>query len=671
MEGGGSLSIGISFDSQTLPGIITRSSDELDYTLKITDSGGKVVKRYNHKDEIPESIRLYEGDYIATVTSGENPAAAFDSPYFTGSREFNVTSGQNSTLAIVCTLTNAKVSVIYSERMLTYFTNLKTSVGKSNDVLNFTPLTTKAGFFKASANGTTLKWTLNATNSLGNTLTREEELTINPRYYYTLKFDVSEPGESGGMIYFSISIQEDATLIEDPIGPTLLKIPEINGIGFPIGQQLTLLFHQDQNIEIGINGFPSISAVNISHNCQYLSDYDIPSGFDLLTVADAKLSTVGIGRVKVRGNDSLVFSLTDLLKTKLPAPPQGQSTYNFDFRIDVTAENGKHWQETLKLLILKSDVMTEETQIRDIWSYHTTVRGKWVGAGNPTSVTYQYQKEGDGDNWMETPEITVNADKTFSYELSGLQDGTKYNFRAKAENVPANTCSFTTEEARQLPNSDFEIWDKTGKTVIPYLNGSTPFWESGNHGSSTMSVNVTNPTNDSHSGRAAELKSQFVGFIGIGKFAAGNLFAGSFALDGTDGILTFDRTYNSRPTRFQGYFKYQPSTISDGDLPKDRPDTCSIYIALYDGEPIVVKTKKIDETAFNKNDPRVIAYAEVDASQYSTTEYQHFDLELEYRSLGRRPKYIMIVCAASKYGDYFCGGRGSTLFVDDFKLVFK
>lgn len=52
----------------------------------------------------------------------------------------------------------------------------------------------------------------------------------------------------------------------------------------------------------------------------------------------------------------------------------------------------------------------------------------------------------------------------------------------------------------------------------------------------------------------------------------------------------------------------------------------------------------------------------------TVTEYKKFELNLDYRVTNRVPTYIVIVCSASKYGDYFVGGRGSTLYVDEFSL---
>ena len=54
----------------------------------------------------------------------------------------------------------------------------------------------------------------------------------------------------------------------------------------------------------------------------------------------------------------------------------------------------------------------------------------------------------------------------------------------------------------------------------------------------------------------------------------------------------------------------------------------------------------------------------------SVTEYTPFTLELEYRDTDRIPTYIVVVASASKYGDYFTGGDGSVLFLDDFTLEY-
>ena len=94
--------------------------------------------------------------------------------------------------------------------------------------------------------------------------------------------------------------------------------------------------------------------------------------------------------------------------------------------------------------------------------------------------------------------------------------------------------------------------------------------------------------------------------------------------------------------------------------------SCGINELGYPKASCMVQTLKLDINN-PEQDPNIIAYAEM-CSAESTDGYIPFSLELEYRELGRTPKYILIVISASKYGDFFTGGDGSTLWLDELEL---
>ena len=160
------------------------------------------------------------------------------------------------------------------------------------------------------------------------------------------------------------------------------------------------------------------------------------------------------------------------------------------------------------------------------------------------------------------------------------------------------------------------------------------------------------------------------------KLAAGNIFTGSYVrTDGTNGVLSFGREFNSFPSKLRINYKYTSATIDkvgDDSLEnlKGRPDSCHIYIALTDWDaPLEIRTRPSERQLFNKNDSHVIAYAEY-VSGSSDAQYKQKDLVLDYRYTNRTPKYILIVASASKYGDYFTGGVGSKLLIDNFELIY-
>ena len=236
---------------------------------------------------------------------------------------------------------------------------------------------------------------------------------------------------------------------------------------------------------------------------------------------------------------------------------------------------------------------------------------------------------------------------------------------------------FTTGTAVELPNGSFDEWHKVNKVWEPWAEGGNPIWDSGNDGATTLGESITVPTSDTWSGapaggQAAQLGSKFVGLGGVGKFAAGNLFIGEYVrTDGTNGILSFGKEFTARPTKLKGYYKYAtapitylPSKSNTDDynrfLPyKDKPDTCAIYIALGDWDkPVEIRTNPRDRKLFDKNDPHVIAYAEFNSGT-SVDSYTPLELTLQYKSTSRVPTHLIVVCSASKYGDYFTGGAGA------------
>ena len=67
--------------------------------------------------------------------------------------------------------------------------------------------------------------------------------------------------------------------------------------------------------------------------------------------------------------------------------------------------------------------------------------------------------------------------------------------------------------------------------------------------------------------------------------------------------------------------------------------------------------------------PAVVAYGELVFSQ-STEGWQEFTIKLEYNATNIVPTHLVLVCSASRYGDYFTGSRDSKMWVDDFELIY-
>ena len=293
-----------------------------------------------------------------------------------------------------------------------------------------------------------------------------------------------------------------------------------------------------------------------------------------------------------------------------------------------------------------------------------------IQSGKTPEIEYAKQSE---SSWNSVPSSDISVSGTsFTATLSGLSASTTYKYRVSVDGIAGSEQTFTTAVA--LENGKLENWSQDGKVWYPNASDADPFWGTGNPGAANFIGNLTEPTDESISGKAALLETKNA----IIKLGAGNLFTGDFQLDGLNGLLHFGREFSSFPTALRLYYKYTSTTINMigdnvGDLAsmKGEPDICHIYIALSDkSEPYEIRNNPSNRQLFNKDDANIIAYGEFSSNQ-STSSYKQIVIPLEYRYTNRTPKYIIIVASSSKYGDYYIGGVGSKLWLDEMELVYE
>ncbi len=364
--------------------------------------------------------------------------------------------------------------------------------------------------------------------------------------------------------------------------------------------------------------------------------------------------------------------------------------HKYTFTFDVTMEGNKSIDD---LTMVMNDANSFATCAYVDGSI-TAKKGE--GVVDPAKMFIEYKKA-SASEWTSVA-ATVNGTDAYKATLTGLTAGTAYQYRMAYRdgdtNFESEAKSFTTEAATALINGNMDDWYKSGKTWYACsesyfsANGSS-FWDSSNPGTTTGAGALVNknPTQGNATtvhtagGKSAELKSQYASAFGIGKFAAASLYTGKFKkLQGADGaVIDFGQPFTARPTQLHGYFQYTSAKINY--VGKDTPasanivknqtdDICSIYIAL------TTEAKTVDNTVVStfvnwETDPAVVAYGELPASDCVTTNgWKEFTIDLKYHNLTTKPTHIIIVCSSSKYGDYFTGGDGSIMYVDDLSLVY-
>ena len=329
------------------------------------------------------------------------------------------------------------------------------------------------------------------------------------------------------------------------------------------------------------------------------------------------------------------------------------------------------------------------------WSNFAYVEGSAFTGGEETLdnnyMYFEYQTNGASD-WQRVSAPYNSESETYKTTLPNLTSGTAYNCRLvyekEATTYTSGTLTFTTEAGTTLHNGNLDMWAQSGDTWYPgsseEAGNKTCFWNTSNPGTSqgigaiggvvNPTIGVTSPVH-TNGGYAAQLKSTNK----LSVFAAASLYTGNFlGLDGMSANMEFGKPFTSRPSALHGYYKYTPQVINHVDRTPDgvtitaneTMDQCAIYIALAT-KSFTFNNKNEDEYINYAKDPAIIAYGELPSGSATTGDgYTEFTIPLVYKDLNTKPTHIIIVCSASKYGDYMTGADNSTLYVDDFELIY-
>lgn len=274
----------------------------------------------------------------------------------------------------------------------------------------------------------------------------------------------------------------------------------------------------------------------------------------------------------------------------------------------------------------------------------------WIGVTGANGYVVDVATDQNFTNILtdyNNKEVAING----MFVVDGVDVSTMYYVRMRSFNSNGTSGNssvkeFQTRAADLLPNMDMEEW-------ISYPNYENPapegVWASANK------VVDLNPdiypvllfkTDDAFSGNYA---AKAVTNIAVGMpLLTGSVSTGLFDvnLDNPLKSMIIGVPYKSRPTKFQGYYKY---IGVDGD-------SCEIRTSLTKWNPNTKMQDKIGEAIFRTTD--------------LVDEYTFFDLTFEYWST-EEPDTIDMVFAASAGGETFQGQVGSTIYADDFTLIFE
>ena len=714
-EGEGKINLDVTLDNDVKVESRADGSDISalmeDFQLYIYSSKG-LIRKYHKASEIPtEGLWLITGSYQAVVWAGDSTDASYTHKYFMGKTDFAVTKGGNTKVSVVGKIQNTVASVVLPDALKDLMPDLKMTIGTSAGTLDFDYRNYESakGYYMIPKGETDLKWKITGTQEDGSAYVKEGTVK-NAKGATEYKFSIIyDPNQStGGTGGASLSVSVDAS--EVPVGEsiTVTSAPKIVGSGFDISQPY---YSGQQKFDTKLSVYVTASAeiTSIVLSCDNVAGWEAATGISGSSVFDfykananvlAQLKNAGVYRpassdAEGQGcgyNAETKEDIQKIVLSKALLNKLANGSYNIT--ITATDANGKTRTAVLDIEISEDKVVSGEAQE----AYHTSATlTATIADATASNFGFEYRditsRATEGWQWIDG--VVSEDGLSFTAKLTGLTAGAKYEWRAACTaadgsySVSNITNTFTTQPTLQFKNNSFEDWVKNGDVWMPSSSTGDFFWDSGNWGSTTLGAEYNITTQDTsikHSGNSSiKMASRYI----ILKFAAGNVFIGDYlATEGTDGVLGLGREFAARPKALHGWVKYRPVTMEKGSnwgdknpygAKKGDMDHGMIYVALSDGTtssyngqnfPFIIKTKN-QAQLFDKNAKNIIGYGEIMFTENTAGEDMvEFTIPIEYRS-DAMPKYISLVASASYLGDYFVGGDGSTMWLDDLELVYE
>ena len=671
----GYLAVNVGTDD---PEIIVKSGEapSADMTFSLSIVGEDGVHSYtvdDYRTLADNPLPVAAGRYTITAVSGQESTASWGSPRYSGSTSVMVKPEQVNTATITCSLTNTMVTVEFEDPIPEFFNDYRVTIDNGNgEALVFASTSSTIGNTAYFAVTGTLNYELNMVNADGVTYHNGPHAVtgVKANQHYHFKFSLTDDAPTSGGFTLTIIVDETTVYSEYKLKMDFgCDGKPITTADFPLTNELTILEGNTDSRKISFEASRGIASLVIQHASAGLTAAGLPQWTDLVTAQDlSDIQAAGVVCSKV------TFGSTDVVTVDLTAFISSLPVGKYTFSTTLIDTRNAYNQVNYNLSIIPP--VEARSVSAEAWAKFAILSGEWYTDGRPEGLKIQYRKASE-TSWTDADGLISYNDATrkITAEIHSLDASTAYVFRtvsaadlAGGKDLPE--ISFTTEGTPTVPNLSFDSWYQSGKAWYPNASSSEKVWDTANPGTASFSVVPTTPeTSDVVSGKAARLESSYA----VIKFAAGNIYLGEFVgLSGMGAALKWGYRFTGRPIALRGWYKYMPVAIDYAEAPdtslKGQMDYCSIRVFLTDwSSQFDINTSTA--TFLQDDDPSIIATASL-YSNVTNGNYVRFTMPIEYRDTDRNPTFIEIIGAASRYGDYFTGGKGSVLLLDEFELVY-
>lgn len=714
-NGEGSVSFNTQMHSDvelTTRALDSQSKKELEDNLTIyIESKNGVIRKYLGKDNLPSNILLTEGEYAIEGWTGDSVSASYSQKFYRGYQKFEVKGGMNLEVNFDVNIANVIVSV-NPESLKQEFDDFSVNFWHSRGLLEFDRQSTeegKKGYFMMPNADSDLNYRIELKGELGNEIIKEGIIkNVERAHEYRLNILTQKPENTLGGGNIKIEI-EDIPVIDKSLNVYTAPVYHVQ-VGASTDDfeiSTTQIDFSDKNysdVRLRVVGYGGLGNLALSFPAPFpLEDFSAINGvnirnYDMSEELKNLHISYGVESVKYVKDDAGETLVQECWITFTREFFENLEDSETEYVINVSATDCMPNPATSSISIrfANNEKAVDNRLVESLETWMTYDSDKPMGilatsaevelkvnSEEASDYGIEFRKKGSDDAYISVPAShSIKAGEKGIIMLKGLNPDTEYEYRAYCNDYTEQiTKSFITESVYSIPNSDMSDWAMSGNMYIPSADGKVTYWDNGNHGSMSVSLVGKNISlyddNFIPGNRVAKLQSASI----AGMLAAGNLFVGKFLNTvGMQGAqLEFGREFNgSHPSALKIKVNYRPGLVNNlrereetAELVKNENDHGQVYVALASS---VSSLNTANNIMFDPKGDNILAYGQATWKENvgSNNQLQEVIIPIEYyeKALTTAATHLVIVCSASKYGDYFSGSSSSVLYLDDFELVY-
>ena len=235
--------------------VVSRAIDPGIYAsmqTRIYSSKG-LIRYYDRENLMPDILNLASGQYHVFVIAGDSVPAAFDTPYYTGSADFAVQSGETTSAEVKCTIANTLATVAFSPELANVVTDYKVKIFTTTGELSFTESTVDSvGYYMLNGKDRNLAWSFEGKKTDGKNYTQSgvvENVVKATKYAFTFSYNADNAATGGTFI----DVKVNESTVDSTHNVVITQRPQIVGDKFDITQPLYYETNSGKEAAIWVN----------------------------------------------------------------------------------------------------------------------------------------------------------------------------------------------------------------------------------------------------------------------------------------------------------------------------------------------------------------------------------------------------------------------------------